>query len=78
MSSITMDQQSAAALRKCGGITVLCDADGHPIGYFQPVEPKYDPRHIPEFDEAELDRRQQDWKNAIPSAEVRRRLEELR
>ena len=78
MSSITIDQQSAAALRQCAGITVLRDADGRAIGYFQPVQPKYDPRDIPDFDEAELDRREQQWEQGIPSAEVRRRLEELR
>jgi hypothetical protein len=77
MSTITIDHQSAAALRQCVGLTVLRDSKGQVVGYFQPVEPKYDPRDIPEFDEEELDRREQRWEG-IPSAEVRRRLEELR
>jgi hypothetical protein len=77
MSSITVDHESATALRQCAGLTVLRDKDGKAIGYFQPIAPKYDPRDIPEFDEEELDRRVRRWEG-IPSAEVRRRLEELR
>jgi len=77
MSSITIDEKSVAALLQCAGVTVVRDSKGKAIGYFQPVEPKYDPCDIPVFDEEELDRREQRWEG-IPSAEVRRRLEELR
>lgn len=44
---------------------------------FEPAELHiYEEGETPEFDEAELDRRERRWQG-IPSAEVRRRLEEL-
>ncbi len=76
MSNVTIGQEAAVTLRKCQGLTVLHDGKGSVIGYFQPINPKYDPRDIPQFDEAELDRRERSGES-ISSAEVRRRLEEL-
>jgi hypothetical protein len=77
MATIVLDSSSAETLRKCDSPAVLRDAQGTIVGYFQPVRPTYDPRDIPEFDEAELDRREQRWQG-LPGAEVRRQLENLR
>jgi hypothetical protein len=77
MSTIVLDPQSSAVLRKCAEPAELRDADGKLVGYFQPAMPVYEPRDIPEFGEEELDRREKRWQG-IPSSEVRRRLENLR
>lgn len=77
MATIVLDSSSADALRQCAVPAMLRDAQGAIVGYFQPANPVYDPRDIPEFDEAELDRRSQRWQG-IPSAEVRRQLVKLR
>ena len=75
MSTIVIDPQSADVLRKCAESAVLRDREGNVVGYFEPAPRLYKPGEIPEFDEAELDRREQRWEG-IPSAEVRRRLEQ--
>ena len=75
MSTIVLDSQSADLLKTCTGSAMLRDADGNIIGYFE--RRLYDPSLIPEFDEAELDRRAARWEG-ISSAEARRRLEDLR
>jgi hypothetical protein len=75
MSTIVLDTNSIAILRKCSERAVLHDAAGKVVGYFEPAK-LYDPRDIPEFDEDELDRREARWEG-ISSAEARRRLEEL-
>ncbi|HZN36965.1 MAG TPA: hypothetical protein VFB80_24210 [Pirellulaceae bacterium] len=77
MSTIILDTSSAEILRKCAGSAVLRDASGNVVGYFEPVPRIYQPGEVPEFDSAELDRREQRWEG-IPSAEARRRLESLR
>ena len=77
MSTIILDALSADLLRKCEQPAVLRDADGKVVGYFEPPMRLYKEGEIPDFDEAELDRREQRW-DGIPSAEVRRRLEKLR
>lgn len=77
MATIVLDASSIELLRKCAESAVIRDADGNVVGYFEPRVRLYDEGEIPEFDEAELDRREQRWEG-IPSAEVRRRLEELR
>jgi hypothetical protein len=75
MSSITIDNLSADVLRQCARRVLVRDATGKVIGYFEPVT-RYDPKDIPEFDEEEIKRRVDRWEG-MPSAEVRRRLEEL-
>jgi len=77
MSTIVLNPESAAALRNCEQTAVLRDQDGNVIGCFEPPPRLYKPGEIPDFDEAELDRREKRWEG-IPSAEVRRRLEEQR
>jgi hypothetical protein len=77
MSTIVLDPSSTALLRSCTEPTVLRDAEGNVVGYFEPPARLYEEGEIPEFDEAELDRREQRWQG-IPSAEVRRMLENLR
>jgi len=77
MSNIVLDASSVELLRKCVEPAVLRDADGKVVGYFEPPVRIYEEGEIPEFDDAELDRREQRWEG-IPSAEVRRRLEKLR
>ena len=77
MSTIVLDPQSADILRNCAESAVLRDVHGNIVGYFEPAPRFYKPGEIPEFDEAELDRREQRWEG-IPSAEVRRQLENLR
>lgn len=76
MSTIVLDPQAADALRKCAQSAVLRDRDGNVVGYFEPPPKLYRPGEIPEFDEAELDRREARWEG-IPSDEARRRLERL-
>jgi hypothetical protein len=75
MSTIVIDAEMARLLKSFGQSAVLRDTDGNIIGVFEPR--LYDPALIPEFDEDELDRREANFQG-IPSAEVRRRLEELR
>jgi hypothetical protein len=77
MSTIILDAKSAEALRKCEEAAVLRDREGNVIGYFEPAPRVYPPGETPEFDKAELDRREQRWEG-IPSAEARRRLEQER
>ena len=77
MSTIVIDTELAEVLKNCSQSTVLRDAAGNCIGFFEPPPRIYKPGEIPEFDEAELARREARW-IGIPSAEVRRRLEELR
>ena len=75
MSTVVLDTETINRLKSSGESALLCDAEGNVVGYFE--RRLYDPALIPEFDEAELDRREANWQG-IPSAEVRRRLEELR
>jgi hypothetical protein len=75
MSTIVLNDEAAEELKKCTTSAILRDSAGNVVGYFE--RRLYDPALIPEFDEAELDRRSAAG-NFIPSAEVRRRLEELR
>jgi len=77
MSTVVLDASSIELLRKCAESVVIRDADGNVVGYFEPRVRLYEEGEVPEFDEIELDRREQRWEG-IPSAEVRRRLEELR
>jgi hypothetical protein len=77
VATIVLDPSSADLLRQCSERAVLRDKAGNVVGYFEPAARKYEPGEIPEFDEAELDRREARWEG-IPSSEARRRLEELR
>jgi hypothetical protein len=77
MSTIILDASAADALRNCVESAVLRDASGNVVGYFEPAPRLYQPGEIPDFDPAELDRREERWAG-IPSAEVRRRLESLK
>ena len=78
MTQITLDQATADRLRAAGNWTQILDPSGAIVGYFEPADLHvYEEGEIPEFDEAELDRRERRWQG-IPSEEVRRRLEELR
>lgn len=75
MSTIVLNDQAVDQLKQCSTSALLQDSAGNVVGYFE--RRFYDPALIPEFDEAELDRRAAAG-NFIPSAEVRRRLEESR
>ena len=77
MSTIVLDPQSIDLLRKCQESAVLQDQEGNVVGYFEPPPRLYQPGEIPDFDPAELKRRADRWEG-IPSAEVRRQLEQLR
>jgi hypothetical protein len=77
MSPIILPAPAADLLRHCTQPAPLHDASGNLVGYFEPVPRLFQPGEIPDFDEAELDRREQRWQG-VPSAEVRRRLESLR
>jgi hypothetical protein len=77
MSTITLDAAAAEILKNCTRSAELRDPAGNVVGYFEPAPRIYPPGELPEFDEAELDRREAQW-DGIPSAEVRRRLEQLR
>ena len=78
MSKIVLDQAAAEQLASCGDVTVLYDPQGAVIGVFEPTRKiVYEPGVIPEFDEAELDRREERWQG-VPSEEVRQRLEQWR
>jgi hypothetical protein len=77
MSTITLPASAAELLRNCTHPAALHDASGKLVGYFEPPPRIYKPGEIPDFDEAELDRRQKAGPG-IPSAEVRRILESLR
>jgi hypothetical protein len=75
MSTIILDDQAVDLLKKCDTSAVLRDNAGNIVGYFE--RRLYDPELIPEFDEAELKRREANWQG-IPHAEARRQWEELR
>ena len=77
MSTIILPAPAADLLRNCTQSAALHDASGNLVGYFEPPPRLYQPGETPDFDEAELDRRQQ-LGPGIPSAEVRRVLESLR
>jgi hypothetical protein len=77
MSTIVLDAATIEALKQCHEPAVLRDSIGTVIGYFEPPEPIYNEGDLPQFDEAELDRREQQWQG-IPSADVRKMLENLR
>ena len=77
MCTITLNPAAVDALRKCAGATVLQDAAGNVIGYFEPPGRLYESGEVPEFDPAELNRREERWEGS-PSADVRRSLEALR
>ena len=77
MSTIILDSHAAELLRNCSESAALRDASGNLVAYFEPAPRLYQPGEIPDFDEAELARREQRWQG-IPSAEVRHRLESLR
>jgi hypothetical protein len=77
MGTIVLDSQSVDLFRNCSGGAVLRDGQGNIVGYFEPPARLYQPGEIPKFDEAELKRRVQRWQG-IPSAEVRRQLEQQR
>lgn len=74
MSTIVLDPQSADALRQCTKSAVLRDREGNIVGYFEPPPKLYQLGEIPEFDEAELDRREDRWEGIL-AAEARRKLE---
>jgi len=75
MSTIVLNDQAADLLKQCTTSAILRDSAGNVVGYFE--RRLYDPALIPEFDEAELDRRSKNWQG-IPHAEARRQWEELR
>jgi hypothetical protein len=75
MSTIVLNDQAAEELKKCTTSAIIRDSAGNVVGYFE--RRLYDPSLIPEFDEAELKRREANWQG-IPHAEARRQLEELR
>ena len=77
MSTIVLDPHSAEILRNCAQSAVLRDGEGNIVGYFEPPPRLYQPGQIPDFDESELNRRERRWEG-IPSAEVRRALEQQR
>ena len=77
MGTIVLDSQSVDLFRNFTGGAVLGDDQGNIVGYFEPPVRLYQPGEIPKFDEAELKRRVQRWEG-IPSAEVRRQLEQKR
>jgi hypothetical protein len=78
MSTVELDQVTAEKLLACRELTLVRGPGGAIIGLFEPQEVLVtDQGVVPEFDEAELDRREQRWEG-IPSAEVRKRLEQLR
>lgn len=77
MSTIVLDPHSAAILRNRAQSAVLRDGEGKIVGYFEPPPRLYQPGEIPDFDEAELSRREQ-RREGIPSAEVRRALAQQR
>ncbi len=78
MTQITLDQATVDRLRAAGKVAQVLDPQGAIVGFFEPADLHvYEEGEIPEFDEAELDRREQRWQG-IPAEEVRRRLEKLR
>ncbi len=77
MSTIIVDRKWAETLRNCVESAVLRDSEGKIVGYFEPPAQLYEAGHTPDFDEAELDRREERWQG-IPSAEIRKQLESLR
>ena len=77
MSSIVLDAAAVAALKNCKQPAIIRDSNGAVVGLFEPPKRIYNEGEISEIDEAELDRREREWKG-IPSSEVRRMLEDLR
>lgn len=81
MTQITLDQATIDRLRAAGELAQILDPQRATVGYFESAEmhvyEEGEEGEVPEFDEAELDRREQRWQG-IPSDEVRRRLEKLR
>ena len=75
MSTIVLNDQAVEELKKCKTSALLRDSAGNVVGYFE--RRLYDPALIPEFDEAELDRRSKSGKTS-PHAEARRLWEEQR
>ena len=75
MSTIVLNDEAAEELKKCTTSALLRDSAGNVVGYFE--RRLYDPADIPEFDEAELDRRSKSGK-FISHAEARRLWEEQR
>ncbi len=73
MSTIVLNDQTVELLKQCTTSAVLRDSAGNVVGYFE--RRLYDPAMIPEFDEAELDRRSQRWQG-ISHDEARRLWEE--
>ena len=65
MTKITLDQSFVGQLAACKDLTVLCDPQGNVLGTFEPMR-FYEEGEIPEFDEAELDRREK-RRSGIPS-----------
>ena len=63
MSTVVLDAETITAWSS-GESALLCDAEGNIVRLFR--APLYDPALIPEFDEAELDRREAI--GSIPSA----------
>jgi len=78
MSTITLDPSLAKQLASCKGLTVLRDPQGAVLGTFDPTPLRiYEEGEIPEFDEAELDRREK-RRAGIPHEVARQILESLR
>jgi len=74
MSIIVLDQSLAEKLRQCKEMTVLRDADGKVVGYFEPPEVHvYEEGEVPESDWAEL-RQHVGSSDKLTSDEVLRRL----
>ncbi|MDX1945666.1 MAG: hypothetical protein SFU86_09660 [Pirellulaceae bacterium] len=77
MSRIVLDQAVANQLTACKDVTVLFDPHGTILGTFDPTPIGiYEEGEIPDFDEAELDRREQ-RRAGIPSDVARRILESM-
>ncbi|HUE73020.1 MAG TPA: hypothetical protein VMP01_19200 [Pirellulaceae bacterium] len=78
MTQIMLDQATIDRLRAAGKVAQILDPHGTTVGFFEPADLHvYDEGELPDFDETELDRREQRWQG-IPAEEVRRRLEKLR
>jgi hypothetical protein len=74
MSTIVLDQSLAEKLRQCKEMTVLRDANGKVVGYFEPPEVHvYEAGEDPELDWAEL-RQRVGSSEKLTTDEVLRRL----
>ena len=58
MKKIPLDERTLAVLRDVKQRAEICDEEGRIVGYFEPS--KFAGMFIPEFDEAELNRRAKD------------------